>query len=109
MDLSTKKCKPCEVGAPPLGRETIAQYLSGITGWQIEEEKKIKKEFRFKDFLGSMDFVNKVAALAEGEGHHPSIFISYNKVRITLTTHAMGGLSENDFIMAAKIDQLVSK
>lgn len=86
--------------------EEAGRYLSGRAGWQLEEDKKIKKEFRFKDFSGSMDFVNKVAKLAEEEGHHPALFINYNKVRITLTTHSIGGLSENDFIMAAKIDAL---
>ncbi len=105
-DLSGKKCKPCEGGTLPLSPDAISVYLKGVSGWQVEEDKKIKKEFKFKDFKAAMGFVNKVAGLAEEEGHHPSIFISYNKVRITLTTHAIGGLSENDFIMAAKIDGL---
>ena len=107
MDLTHKKCIPCEGGRPPLTAEVVQKYLSQTPDWQVEEDKKIKKEFRFKDFKASMVFVNAVAGLAEAEGHHPSIFISYNKVRITLTTHAIGGLSENDFIMAAKIDQLL--
>jgi len=106
-DLTKKKCKPCEGGTPPLTPQEAGRYLSGVPGWQMEEDKKIKKEFRFKDFSGSMDFVNRVAKVAEEEGHHPAIFITYNKVRITLTTHALGGLSENDFIMAAKLDQLL--
>jgi 4a-hydroxytetrahydrobiopterin dehydratase len=106
VDLTKKKCKPCEAGTPALTLDEIKRFIGGVRDWQVEEDKKIKKEFKFKDFLGSMDFVNKVARLAEEEGHHPAIFISYNKVKITLATHAIGGLSENDFIMAAKIDKL---
>ena len=105
-DLTTKKCKPCTGGMPALGGQEAQRYMASVLGWELEEDKKIKKEFRFKDFLGAMSFVNKVAALAENEGHHPSILILYNKVRITLSTHAVSGLSENDFIMAAKIDRL---
>ena len=106
LDLTHKKCIPCEAGSVPMSAETLEKYLSAITGWQQEEGKKIKKEFKFEDFRSSMGFVNRIAELAEAEGHHPAIFISYNKVRITLSTHAIGGLSENDFIMAAKIDKL---
>ncbi len=106
MDLTEKKCKPCEGGTPPLRSEQAAAYLEHVSGWMIEEGKKIKKEFRFKDFPQAMAFTNRVAVLAQNEAHHPAIFISYNRVKITLTTHAIGGLSENDFIMAAKIDGL---
>lgn len=74
----------------------------------MEEDKKIKKEFKFADFKGAMEFVNRIARLAEEESHHPAIFISYNKVRLTFSTHAIGGLSENDFIMAAKTDKLAT-
>jgi len=108
LDFSTKKCKPCEGGTPPLTPETAQQYLASLTGWELLEGAKIKKEFKFKNFVGSMDFVNRLAKIAEEEGHHPTILIIYNKVRITLTTHAIGGLSENDFIMAAKIDKLTA-
>ncbi len=81
-------------------------YLRSVSGWQMLEDKKIKKEFRFKNFVEAMAFVDKIAPLAESQGHHPTIFINYNKVALTLTTHAIGGLSENDFIMAAKINDL---
>ena len=108
LDLTQKKCKPCEIGTPALGDNEIKKLLPKISGWELQENKKLKKEFKFKDFLGSMDFVNKIARVAESEGHHPNIFISYNKVRITLTTHASAGLTENDFIMAAKIDEIIS-
>lgn len=104
VDLAKKKCKPCEGGMPPLKADEAVRYLKSVSGWDIEENKKIKKEFRFKDFLTAMAFVNRVAALAEAEQHHPAIFIVYNKVKVTLSTHAVSGLSENDFIMASKID-----
>lgn len=104
-DLIKKKCVPCQVGTPPMPEDIARGYLSQLTGWDLVEGK-LKKEYKFKDFPGSMKFVNAVAAVAESEGHHPSIFISYNKVRITLFTHAAGGLTENDFILAAKIDAI---
>ncbi|MBM3247870.1 MAG: 4a-hydroxytetrahydrobiopterin dehydratase [Candidatus Omnitrophica bacterium] len=105
-ELAQKKCVPCEGGTTPMSSEEANRYISQVMGWQIIEDKKIKKEFKFKDFKGSLDFVNKVGALAEQEQHHPNITIIYNKVNITLSTHAIGGLSQNDFIMAAKINQI---
>jgi pterin-4a-carbinolamine dehydratase len=104
-ELSRKKCKVCEVGSvKPMSEKSAEAALSALEGWEIVDGIKIKKEFKFRDFKGSMAFVNYVAAIAEEEGHHPSIFISYNKVRVTLSTFSIGGLTENDFIMAAKID-----
>lgn len=105
-ELASKKCVPCEGGMPPMTPQETNQYLSKVLGWELIENKKIKKEFKFKNFKESLDFVNKVGALVEEEKHHPNISIIYNKVIIALSTHAIGGLSENDFIMAAKIDQL---
>ena len=104
VDLTKKKCKPCEGGMPPLTAEEVARLSKSALGWEVEENLKIKKEFRFKDFSEAMKFVNRVAALAELEQHHPAIFISFNKVKVTFSTHAVGGLSENDFIMASKIN-----
>ena len=93
---------------PPLMAEEIEKYLPEVTGWELLEDKKIRREFRFKDFKEAMAFVNKVANLAESEGHHPDIYLhSWNKVRLDLSTHAIGGLSENDFILAAKINNIV--
>ncbi len=108
VGLASKKCRPCEGTTPPLSGEEADKFLTQVFGWELAEGLKIKKEFKFKNFLSSMEFVNKVAGIAENEGHHPAIFINYNKVRITCATHAIGGLSENDFILAAKIDNLVS-
>lgn len=103
--LSQKKCVPCEGGASPFTEEEIAKYLQQVKDWDVEGGKKIRREFKFKDFKEAMEFVNKVAEIANEEDHHPDIVVhGYNKIRIELSTHAIGGLSENDFIVAAKID-----
>ena len=107
MDLTQKKCKPCEGGTPPLDEAKVKEYLSQLkTHWEVVENKKIRREFVFKDFVEAMKFVNKIAGVAEEEDHHPDIHIFYKKVVIELWTHAVGGLSENDFIVAAKIEQV---
>ena len=114
-ELLNKKCVPCEGGLPPLSHEEIEKMMPQVPGWNLAEEQSenlqkfgmgatISKEYKFKDFIGAINFVNKVAEIAEGEGHHPDIQINYNKVKLTHSTHAIGGLSENDFILAAKID-----
>jgi 4a-hydroxytetrahydrobiopterin dehydratase len=106
--LTQQKCVPCEGGTKPLTRNEFQQYLDAVPGWTVvNEERAIKKELRFKDFAQTLAFVNKTGALAEAEGHHPDLNLhSWNKLTITLSTHAIGGLSINDFILAAKIDQL---
>lgn len=106
MNLLSKKCIPCEGGMPPLSKEEAEKYLAEVSGWKLEDEKKIEKRFKFENFKEAMKFVNKVAELAEAEGHHPDFAIMYNRVILNLTTHAIGGLSENDFILAAKIDNI---
>ncbi len=90
-----------------LSEEEIKNYLSQLNNWEFLESQKITKEFKFEDFVKAMEFVNKIADVAEKEGHHPDIAIHYNKVEITLWTHFISGLSENDFIMAAKIDTII--
>lgn len=105
IDLLKKKCVPCEGGMEPLNQGDAFQLMEQLEGWNIAEDFKIIfKEYKFKDFIGATNFVNKIAEIAEEEGHHPDIHIYYNKVVLELTTHAIGGLSENDFILAAKID-----
>ncbi len=97
---------PCEGGVPPFTPEEVVKYKKEIsTDWTVLDEKKLERKFKFKDFKQAMEFVNKVAEVAEKEQHHPDIKIFYNLVTITLWTHAIMGLSENDFIMAAKIDK----
>lgn len=93
---------------PPMAAEQIKSYLDELDGWALVGIQKIFKEYKFKNFIDALACVNKVGELAESEGHHPDFAILYNRVIINLTTHAIGGLSENDFIMAAKIDKMLS-
>jgi 4a-hydroxytetrahydrobiopterin dehydratase len=108
MDLTKKHCIPCEGGTPPLSNEKEDEILKLIQGWTLVRDgtHKITRQFKFKNFKEAIVFVNKVADLAENEGHHPDIKIVYSKVQLDLFTHAVGGLSDNDFIMAAKINAL---
>lgn len=98
-------CIPCEGGIPPLSKKEALALLHELTRWELAG-KKIEREFQFKDFKEAMRFVEKVAALAEKEGHHPDIHIHWNRVTLELWTHAIDGLSPNDFILAHKINQI---
>lgn len=106
--LTAKHCVPCEGGIPPLPKEQVDDLISQVEGWSITEDyQKIEKVFGFKNFKKALEFVNKVGKVAEQEGHHPDIFLfNWNKVKMSLYTHAIGGLHENDFILAAKIDDV---
>jgi 4a-hydroxytetrahydrobiopterin dehydratase len=107
MSLTGKKCLPCDGGLVALGAEDILRLSADVPLWKQDPSKpRLSREFGFKDFAAAMGFVNAVAALAEGEGHHPDIHVHWNRVKLVLWTHDLGGLSENDFIMAAKIDRL---
>lgn len=108
-DLASKKCVPCEVGTPPLTKTEAEKCLKEVSKWELvedEEKLKIRKRFKFANYMEGIGFVNKVAKLAESEDHHPDLFVGYQKVTVNLITHVIGGLSENDFIMAAKIDKI---
>jgi 4a-hydroxytetrahydrobiopterin dehydratase len=105
MKLTEQTCRPIKSGDPPLVRKEAEDLVQQIPSWSLED-KEIKHEFRFKDFREAMEFVNRVAAIANEQDHHPDIAISYNKVRLALSTHKIGGLSLNDFIVAARIDLL---
>ena len=105
MPLLEKKCIPCEGGTSPLKEDEIKTFLKEIPLWEIKNGH-VFRQFKFKNFKESIAFVNKVAEIAENEGHHPDITINYNKVSIEIWTHAINGLSENDFILAAKIDKI---
>jgi len=106
-DLTKKICKACEGYEKPMDLKEAEKYLEKVSGWEIDGGKSIVKEFEFKDFKEALGFVNKVGGIAEKEGHHPDINLyGYKRVRILLTTHAIKGLSENDFIVASKIDGL---
>lgn len=105
-DLSKKKCVPCSGDTPPLSKELVSQYLEEVGSWELKKET-IERSFVFTNFDEAMIFVNKVADIAREEEHHPDINVhDYKKVTITLTTHAIHGLSANDFIVAAKINDL---
>ena len=105
-DKLPAQCKPCEEGTPPLPKDTVEKLLAEHRGWELAEGRKLRKDFKFKDFVEAKYFVDLVSVVAQEQGHHPTITIIYNKVRITLTTHASGGLTDNDFIMAKIIDQM---
>jgi thiol peroxidase len=100
------QCKPCEGGVPPLPQDKINALLAQYRGWELIEGKKIRKEFKYKDFIEAKYMLDLVSLIAQEQGHHPTVVLSYNKLKITLTTHASGGLTENDFIMAKIIDEL---
>lgn len=104
-----KKCIPCRGDLPPLTSAEIARYLKEVPDWSLatDEPRRIRRDFKFKDFKAALAFVNRVGALAETEGHHPNMTLhSWNQVRIELYTHKINGLHENDFVMAAKINTL---
>ena len=111
-DLLKKKCVPCEGGVIPFDISEIHKYQKKVDGWDVlKDEKKIfflQKTFKFKNFVESLKFVNQVGKISEDEGHHPDITFGWGYAKIDITTHAIKGLSENDFILAAKIDKIVS-
>jgi 4a-hydroxytetrahydrobiopterin dehydratase len=110
-DLAKRKCVPCEGGIPRLPREKIETLLGRLRGgWKpIERGRRLSKRFTFVDFAGALAFINEMGAIAESEHHHPDFCLhGYNVVDVTLYTHAIEGLSENDFILAAKIDKVIA-
>ena len=110
-ELTQKKCVPCEGIGKPLEAKRAAEFLSQVSGWQIAPDgKAIYREYITKNFVAAVEFINKIAEVAEAENHHPDLHLTgYRKLRIDLSTHALGGLSENDFIVAAKINELPVK
>ncbi len=106
-DLTNKSCKPCEGGVPPLTRDQASGLLQQLEGWALHETT-IDKTFEFKNYYQTMAFVNAVAWVSHREDHHPDMAVGYNKCRVESSTHAIGGLSENDFICAAKVDALLT-
>ena len=109
-DLLDKKCVPCEGRVSPLDISEIHKYQKKVDGWHIEKNEKeiyfLEKNFKFKNFINSQNFINKVGEISENENHHPDILFGWGYAKIMITTHAIEGLSENDFILAAKIDQI---
>ena len=111
-NLKDKKCVPCEGGVIPFDISEIHKYQKMVDGWDISKDTKqiffLNKKFNFNNFIESQKFVNKVGEISENEGHHPDILLGWGYAEIKITTHAIEGLSENDFILAAKIDQLTN-
>lgn len=107
MNLVEKHCVPCEGGTPPLGEVEIRKLSEQVPSWSLKEGH-LYRSFKFKRFLEAIGFVNSIARIAEEEGHHPDIAIHYNRVEVELWTHAIKGLSENDFILASKIERLLN-
>ena len=107
MDLTQKVCVACEGNVPPLNKIEATVLLKQIPGWETDDVGKfLSRKFTFKDFAEALAFVNAVGAIAESEGHHPDLELGWGRVRVSLSTHAINGLSENDFIVAAKINQI---
>jgi len=107
LDLTRKKCVPCEGGVDPLRGDTLKQYQSEISNkWRVIDEHHLEAVFLFDDFERALEFTNRVGKVAEEEGHHPDLHLSWGRVGVKIWTHAIDGLSENDFILAAKIDEL---
>jgi 4a-hydroxytetrahydrobiopterin dehydratase len=105
-DLANKTCVPCRGGVPPLAGEELAKLSREVPEWKVVDNHHIKRNFEFPDFAKALAFVNKVGAIAEEQGHHPDIFLTWGKADITTWTHKINGLTESDFILAAKIDRL---
>ena len=107
-ELATKTCTPCRGGVPPLARDRAESYLGQAEGWELRDDgKRIERSFKFKNFRAALAFVDQVGGLAEAEGHHPDISFGWGYATVSLHTHKIKGLHENDFIMAAKINRLL--
>ena len=104
--LTQRKCVPCATGDTPLSAHESSRLLAQLDDWDLVENHHLRKHFFFKDFAGALAFVNEIGSLAEQQGHHPDIYLSWGKVTVSLYTHKINGLHENDFILAAKIDGL---
>ena len=109
-DLADKKCVPCEGGVPPFDTSEIHKYLKKVDGWDVKSDIQksyyLAKEYKFQNFIESQNFVNKIANVAEAEGHHPDISFGWGYCKVKIFTHAIKGLAESDFILAAKIDKI---
>lgn len=109
MSLSEKSCEPCRGGVPPLTREQFEPLLKQLHGWEVKDESRLYKKYKFDDFKSSLDLANKIGEIAESENHHPDLLVRWGELGIELWTHAINGLTESDFILAAKIDEVGPK
>jgi 4a-hydroxytetrahydrobiopterin dehydratase len=106
--LADKTCVPCRGGIPPLSAEEIRPLQAQVKDWTVANNHHLEREYKFPDFKTALAFTNKVGAIAEEQGHHPDIYVAWGKVRVTIWTHKIDGLTESDFILAAKINTLVN-
>ena len=106
MSLAERHCVPCKGGTPPLAGEALEQLKQQLPDWQVVDGHHLYRKFTFPDFRTALDFVNRAGEIAESEGHHPDLLLSWGKVEVTIWTHSIGGLSESDFILAALIGRL---
>jgi len=106
MRLSEKTCVPCKGGVPPLTSEQIKPLLAQVKNWSVSGNHHIEKEFKFPDFKTALDFTNRIGGIAEEQGHHPDIYLAWGKVGVKIWTHKIDGLTESDFILAAKVDDV---
>ncbi len=108
-ELASKKCVPCESGTPPLDPSIVGALLDRVgSGWRVVDNHYLEREFRFKDFKSALDFTNVIGQLAEAVGHHPDIFLAWGKVHLKIWTHKINGLTESDFIFAAKVNHMLA-
>jgi 4a-hydroxytetrahydrobiopterin dehydratase len=110
--LAERRCVPCEGGTPALTGDQEAPLLAQLDGWEIEDtdgHRRLVKTYRFRDFVGAVDFINRITPIAEEEGHHPDLLVAWGRVRVQLWTHVAGGLTENDFVLAARIDRTIDQ
>ena len=106
--LAERRCVPCKGGLPPLKGLELAKLTRELDGgWQVVEERQLEKEYKFEDFRDALCFTNKIGELAEAQGHHPDIYLAWGKVKLTIWTHKVNGLTESDFVLAAKADRLM--
>lgn len=105
-ELAKRTCVPCKGGVPPLKGKELADLARQVRGWKVVQEHHIEKSYDFSDFVSALEFVKSIGAVAEEQGHHPDILLRWGKVTVTIWTHKIDGLTESDFILAAKIDEL---
>ena len=105
-ELAERQCVPCRGGVPPMKGDEIKNYSEQLPDWQVVNEHHLQKTYRFKDFRETLDFVSRIGSLAEEQGHHPDICFGWGKAEVTIWTHKIDGLTESDFVLAAKIDKL---
>ncbi len=108
-DLASKQCTPCKGGTPPLTDGKVKELLSELEGWTVEQEYHLTRLYDFPDFAKALAFVNQIGEIAEQQNHHPDIYLAWGKVRVEVWTHKIKGLTESDFIFAAKVDAAVAK